>query len=322
MEKKIVVLDAFPLNPGDVTWDPVSNLGNFAAYDDTPPEALPERVKDAAIVLTNKTPITRKDIPALHGCKLVGVLATGVNVVDVDALAEAGIAVCNVPNYAPDDVAQHALAMLLELTRSITLHSESVKDGDWGRKGWCYWIRPPRSLTGLKLGLIGFGSIGQLMGKYGQALGMEVLAWARSRNADPGYPFEYADLDRIFRECDVISLHCPLVPETEKLINAETLAKMKKGAILLNTARGGLVDEAAAAEALASGHLGGLGTDVLSVEPPTPENPLLKAPNTLITPHIAWATHRSRQNIINIMGENIAAFEAGKPINIVAPTSR
>lgn len=315
---KITVLDGIPLNPGDVDWKPIQELGDLTVYDYHDPLLLAERVANSDIVLTNKAPLRKESIPALANTRLVGVLATGVNVVDIGALQDAGIPVCNVPAYGPEDVAQHALALVLELCRGTALHSEGVKAGEWQAKGWCYWKKAPLSLTGKKLGIIGFGTIGQYLGRYGHALGMEILAYSPHRKAAPAYPFEYAPLERIYSEADIISLHCPLTDATKNMINAETLKLFKPGSLLINTARGQLVDEQAAAEALAAGTLGGMGTDVLSVEPPVAGSPLFTAPNTLITPHMAWATARSRQNIINIMADNIRAFIGGKPINIVS----
>lgn len=313
---QITVLDGEPLNPGDVSWEPLEKLGALTVYNNTLPGQAPERVAGADIVLVNKVKLLAADIPALGQCKMVGVLATGSNNLDLPALAEAGIQACNVPNYGAEDVAQHALALLMELARGTALHSQSVMALEWGKNGWCYWLKPPLCLTGLVMGIIGFGAIGQTMGRYAHALGMEALAWSKSRKPkDTGYPYVYEDLDAIFHKADVLSLHCPLTPETEKLINAKAIEKMKGGAIIINTARGGLVDEDAVANALDSGKLGGFGADVLCTEPPDDNNPLLKAPNVLITPHMAWATARARQNIIDIMARNIEAFLAGKAIN-------
>lgn len=314
---KIVALDGIPLNPGDVSWAPIEKMGELVVFDDTRPRELEKRVQGADIILTNKVPLRKKDLPLLSDCKMIGVLATGVNVVDVQDFTQNGITVCNVPGYGVEDVAEHALALLLELARNTTIHSQGVKEGDWERSGWCYWHKAPLALAGLTMGIIGFGAIGQTMGRYANALGMKVLAYAPHRKAKTDYPFTYVELDELLANADVISLHCPLTPDNEKMINARALGKMKDGAILINTARGGLVDEEATAKALSSGKLGGLGTDVLGKEPPDAANPLLKAPNTLITPHMAWATKRARQKIIDIMAENISAFLSGKPQNTV-----
>ena len=316
----IVILDGKVLNPGDVDWSPLEALGKLTIYDATKPEQLAERVKGQDVVLVNKTLLHREDLPLLAETKLVCALATGYNNIDVKALREASIPVCNVVAYGVDDVAQHAIAMLLELCRSTTLHSNSIKAGDWGKGGsWCYWLKTPICLAGLTLGVVGFGAIGQCVARIGHGLGMKVVAYNRSPKAKPDYTlFEFAaSLDELFAQAHVISLHCPLTEKTAKLINAESIAKMRDGVILLNTARGPLLDEEACAEALKSGKMAGLGADVLAVEPPAADNPLLTAPNTIITPHIAWATTKARQNIIDLTAENIKQWVAGHPINVV-----
>ncbi len=316
---KIVILDGGVLNPGDVDWGPVTALGDVIIHDATSKDQLAERAKGADVLLTNKTPLLKEDLPALESVRMVGVLATGYNIIDTKALAQRGIPVCNVVAYGVSDVAQHAMAMLLELCRHTSLHTQSVKDGDWQKsKQWCYWKVPPVCLEGMTMGLIGFGSIGRRMGELAHAFGMNVLAQCRTPKNPPAYsPFAFATLEHLICASDVISLHCPLTKETQHIINDKTLSTMRKGAILLNTSRGQLVDEAAAAAALKSGQLGGLGTDVLSEEPPNSNNPLLSAPNTLITPHIAWATTRARQNIIDLTAENIRRWQAGTPVNVV-----
>ncbi|WP_165174459.1 D-2-hydroxyacid dehydrogenase [Desulfovibrio sp. ZJ369] len=316
---KIAVLDGAVLNPGDVDWAPLKALGALTVYNETSGEELAERARGVDVLLVNKTALRRQDLDKLDGVRLVGVLATGYNTVDIEGLAERKIPVCNVVAYGVDDVAQHALALLLELCRHTSLHTRSVRNGDWEKSGqWCYWKRTPLCLQGLTMGVIGFGSIGRRVGELAHAFGMSVLAQCRTPKNPPAYtPFAFAGLEQVLACSDVISLHCPLTPETRGLINAQSLAKMRHGVILLNTARGPLVDEAAAAEALKSGRLRGLGTDVLSVEPPAPDNPLLSAPNTLITPHMAWATTKARQNIIDLMAENIRRWQQGAPINVV-----
>lgn len=316
---KIVVLDGAVLNPGDVDWSPIAALGELSIHPETAPEDLPEHVRGADILLTNKTELRRQDMAHFQSARLVGLLATGYNNVDVDAFAERGVPVCNVTAYGVSDVAQHAMALLLELCRHTQEHSESVHNGDWERaRCWCYWQYTPICLTGLTLGIIGFGAIGREMARLAHAFGMRVLVHQRTpRDAPPWDEFAFVSLEQLLAGSNVISLHCPLTPETHKLINAERLALMQPGVILLNTARGALVDEAAVAAALKSGHLSGLGTDVLSEEPPRPDNPLLHAPNVLITPHMAWATVRARQNIINLTAENIRHWQAGQPINVV-----
>ncbi|WP_302616555.1 D-2-hydroxyacid dehydrogenase [uncultured Desulfovibrio sp.] len=316
---KIVILDGAVLNPGDVDWGPIEALGDMTVYDETDRDQLAERARGAHVLLANKTCLRREDLPALKDACMVSVLATGYNTVDVDAFAERRIPVCNVTAYGVDDVAQHGMALLLELCRHTSQHTASVKAGDWERaEQWCYWKSTPLCLEGLTMGIIGFGAIGRRMGQLAHAFGMRVLAHCRTPKNPPSYsPFAFASLDQIFTDADVISLHCPLTPQTRHLINAKSLARMRNGSILLNTARGPLVDEEAVAEALKSGQLRGLGTDVLSQEPPSADNPLLSAPNTLITPHIAWATVKARQNIINLTAENIRRWQAGTPINVV-----
>lgn len=316
---KIVVLDGGILNPGDVDWGPISALGELVIHDETAPGELAERARGAEVLLTNKTELRRDDMAAFSTTRLVGLLATGYNNVDIDAFAERGIPVCNVPAYGTDDVAQHVMALLLELCHHTQEHTESVRDGDWERaRRWCYWQRTPICLTGMTMGVVGFGSIGRRVGRLAHAFGMKVLATARTPRNPPAWsPFAFAPLERVLAESDVITLHCPLTPETYRIINAERLKLIQPGTLLLNTARGNLVDEAAVANALRSGRLGGLGTDVLSEEPPRADNPLLSAPNTLITPHMAWATVRARQNIINLTAENIRRWMEGAPVNVV-----
>lgn len=315
---KIVVLDASPLDDGDIDWTPLRALGELYLYRHTSAADFADRVRGAGVVLTNKIPIREAEIADLADCRLLGVLATGADILDLVRLAAAGIAVVNVPAYGVEDVAQHALALLMELARNTALHSASVKAGEWPRKGWCYWLKPPVCLTGLTLGLVGFGAIGKMMGSYCHALGMKILVWSRSGNVIAPYPCESVDLPGLLSRSDVISLHCPLAPATENLINAASIEQMKDGVILINTARGGLMDARAVAAALASGKIAGLGTDVLPVEPPYADDLLLKAPNTLITPHMAWSTVHARQRIVDIMAENICLFFAGSPQNLLA----
>ncbi|MBO4369679.1 MAG: D-2-hydroxyacid dehydrogenase [Desulfovibrio sp.] len=315
----IVVLDGKVLNPGDVDWGPCEALGACTVYDDTGPSDLAERTKDADVVLVNKVVLGKEESELLSHVGFIGVLATGYNTIDLDAFRAKGIPVANVVSYGVEDVAQHAFALILELCRHISLHSDAVKEGEWARKNiWCYWKKTPICLANKTLGIVGYGAIGSCLGKMANAFGMRVLATNRSPKQAPNYsPFAFVSMDELFRQSDVISLHCPLTRETEHLVNAARLQIMRDGAILINTARGPLLDEEACAKALESGKLGGLGVDVLSVEPPRADNPLLKAPNTLITPHIAWATSRARQRIIDLMADNIRAWREGHPRNIV-----
>ena len=316
----IVILDGKVLNPGDVDWKPLQDLGSVTIYDETHSHQIADRVKGQQVVIVNKTCLQKEDIPSLKDTKLIAALATGYNNIDIQAFGEAHIPVCNVVAYGVEDVAQHTMAMLLELCRSTTLHSNSVKSGEWNQRNiWCYWKKTPICLAGLTLGIIGFGAIGQCVGKLGHAFGMKVLALSHSSRKEPDYtPFAYLDsLEELLSASDVVSLHCPLTLETKNIINAESIKHMRDGAILLNTARGPLIDEVACAEALKTGKLAGLGTDVLAIEPPSANNVLLKAPNTIITPHIAWATTRARQNIIDLTALNIKKWNEGSPINVV-----
>lgn len=316
---RIVILDGYTMNPGDNPWDAIAAFGELTAYDRTAPEDVVTRAKDAEIVLINKTPLRAETLAALPKLRHIGVLATGYDVVDIAAAGKQGISVSNAPAYGVDAVAQHVMALLLELCRGTGLHDASVKRGDWERSDdWCYWLRPQRELSGMVMGIVGFGNNGRKVGELAHAFGMSVIAYTVPATDAPSYaPFRFVELEELFRSADAISLHCPLTDETRHLISAESIANMKPGTIILNTARGPLVDETAAAAALHSGQLGGLGADVLSVEPPARDNPLLTAPNTLITPHIAWATLHARKNIMNIVAGNIKAFLDGKPLNVV-----
>jgi glycerate dehydrogenase len=316
---KIVVLDGGVLNPGDVDWSPISDCGELVVYEDTAPAEVAERAAQADVLLTNKTHLSRKDVKKLTGVRLICILATGYNIVDIAACAEKGIPVCNVVAYGVDDVAQHTMAMLLELCRHVREHTDSVKNGEWEKRNiWCYWKKTPLCLKGMSMGIIGFGTIGRRVGELAHAFGMNVLAHCPHPKNPPAYsPFSFVSLQKLLADSDVISLHCPLTPETQEIIRAETIDEMRDGVILLNTARGRLVNEADTAKALKSGKLRALGTDVLSTEPPKATNPLLKAPNTIITPHIAWATVGARQNIINLTAENIRRWQQGTPVNVI-----
>ena len=316
---KIVVLDGHVLNPGDISWEPLKKLGELVVYDETKPEEVLSRAGDCQVLLVNKVRLGEDYVAALPKLKLVGLLATGYDNVDVAAFARGGVAVCNVVAYGVDDVAQHAMALLLELCRRTSEHSQAVKDGEWTRLGtWCYWKSAPVCLAEKTMGIIGYGAIGACLGRMAHAFGMRVLAHSRSPKPAPDYsPFAFVQLPELLSESHVISLHCPLTDATRGLINARTLASMRKGAILLNTARGPLVDETAVASALQIGQLGGFGADVLCKEPPLPDNPLLAAPNTLFTPHMAWATTRARQRIIDLMADNITNFFDGRPSHVV-----
>ncbi|MCR5814860.1 MAG: D-2-hydroxyacid dehydrogenase [Desulfovibrio sp.] len=316
---KIVVLDGHVLNPGDISWASLENLGELVVYEETAKDQILTRSQDCDVLLVNKVRLNEEHARALPSLKLVGLLATGYDNVDVKAFARQRIAVCNVVAYGVEDVAQHAMALLLELCRRTSEHNEAVKSGEWSHLGsWCYWKTAPICLAGKTLGIVGYGAIGACLGRMAHAFGMRVLATNRSQKPAPDYtPFAFVSLPELLAASDVISLHCPLTEQTRGLINGPNLARMRQGAILLNTARGSLVDEGACAEALRSGQLGGFGADVLCEEPPKLDNPLLSAPNTLFTPHMAWATTRARQRIIDLMAENISNFFAGHPSHVV-----
>ena len=318
---KIVILDGYTENPGDLSWDPIARLGELTVYDRTPAALAPERIGGAEIVLTNKTPIDRALLDRCGNLRYIGVLATGYNVVDVDAAREKGIVVTNIPTYGTAAVAQFAIGLLLEICHHIGHHDRAVHAGRWASNpDWCFWDYPLIELSGKTMGIIGFGRIGQATARCAQALGMRVLAADTRR--DPALESEtcrYADLEELLGASDVIALHCPLTPETEHLINKAAIAKMKDGVILLNNSRGPLICEEDLAEALNSGKVLAAGLDVVSTEPIRADNPLLRAKNCLITPHISWAPRESRRRLMDIAADNLAHFLSGTPINVVNP---
>lgn len=316
---KIVILDGHALNPGDLSYDCIRQFGDVTIYDRTDSEAEAiARIGDSEIVLINKVPITETLLAACPSIRLICVQATGYNVVDCAACAKRGIPVTNVPTYGTAAVAQFTLALMLELCHRIELHNQDVHAGGWTNADcFCYWLTPQMELAGKTLGIIGFGSIGKAVGRLARAFGMNVIVYNRSQSEDGRKIGTYVDLDTLFAQADFVSLHCPLFPETEKIINAASIAKMKDGAMLINTARGALVDEAALADALNSGKLRGAALDVVSQEPIDGENPLLSCKNCIITPHIAWAPLESRQRLLDTVVENIRAFLDGKPQNVV-----
>jgi glycerate dehydrogenase len=315
----IVVLDGHTLNPGDLSWDELKALGPCEILDRTPPGEVAARAANADIVIINKAVVHRAQIETMPKLKYIGVTATGYNVVDVEAAKERGILVTNVPTYGTRSVAQHTFALLLELTQHAGHHAQTVRDGRWVRSvDWCYWDKPLVELDGLTMGIVGYGRIGQAVAKLAEAFGMKVITSASSSGRKREPNVAVVDLDYLFSESDVVSLHCPLTPETKHLVNARRLARMKPAAFLLNTSRGPLVDEAALADALNSGRLAGAAMDVLSVEPPRAENPLLNAKNCLITPHIAWATRAARARLMKTAVDNVRAFLEGKPQNVVS----
>lgn len=319
---KIVILDGYTENPGDLSWDALAALGELTVYDRssrTDQQEAIDRIGDAEIVITNKTPITRAVLDACPSVRFIGVLATGYNVVDTACTRERGIPVSNVPAYGTAAVGQFTIALLLEICHHVAHHSETVFAGKWEHcPDFCYWDYPLIELDGKTMGIIGFGRIGQATGRIAKALGMRVLATG-SRPCPEGEAIaEYTDLDTLLANSDVIALHCPLFPETAGIINRETIAKMKDGVILLNSARGGLVVEQDLADALNSGKVAAAGLDVVSTEPIQGDNPLLKAKNCIITPHIAWGSKESRQRIMDCTVKNVQAFLAGKPVNTVS----
>ncbi|MBQ7229882.1 MAG: D-2-hydroxyacid dehydrogenase [Oscillospiraceae bacterium] len=319
---KIVLLDGEALNPGDLSWAPLEALGQLTVYPrgTNDQQEVIRRIGDAEIVLCNKTPVGRTVFEQCPNMKLLCVVATGYNVVDTQAAKDHGVPVCNVPAYGNEMVAQFAIGLLLELCHHVELHNASVHAGEWERcPNFCYWKTPIMELAGKTMGIIGFGRIGRAVGRIAKAMGMKVLA-AGSRPCDEGLAIaEYVDLDTVLRESDVISLHCPLFPQTERMINRDTLSKMKDGAILINNSRGGLIDEQAVADALNSGKLRAAAVDVVTVEPIVGSNPLLTAKNCVITPHMSWAATECRQRIVDITAANISAFLAGTPRNVVNP---
>ena len=316
---KIVILDGRALNPGDLSYEPIRRFGELTIYDrtDTEEEAI-SRIADSEIVLVNKVPITERLLAACPGIRLICVQATGYNIVDCEACARRGIPVTNVPTYGTAAVAQFTMALMLEVCHQIGRHSTLVHQGRWENCGsFCFWDTPQMELAGKTLGIIGFGRIGQAVAKIARGFGMHILAYSRTRRPEAETLAQYVDLDALLAQSDFVSLHCPLTPATEKFLNAETLAKMKDGAILINTSRGGLVDEAAVKAALESGHLRAAAVDVVSEEPIAADNPLLTAPNCIITPHMAWAPLESRQRLLDCVVENIRCFLDGKPQNVV-----
>ncbi len=319
MEKcNIVVLDGYTLNPGDLSWDALKELGNCTVYDRTAAADVVERCKDADIVLTNKVPLRAVEMDGLPRLRYIGVLATGYNIVDTAAAASRGIVVTNIPAYSTASVAQMVFAHLLNIVNATQLHTDSVRCGEWCRcADFSYMLSPQTELAGKTIGIVGLGNIGRSVAKIADAFGMRVLA-KTSKDASQLPPYiTSVSFETLFAESDVVTLHCPLTPDTQHLIGAEALAQMKQGAILINTGRGPLIDEKAVADALNNGHLRAAGFDVLAVEPAAQDNPLLQARNAFFTPHIAWATYEARVRLMDIMLQNIRAFLAGSVINQV-----
>jgi glycerate dehydrogenase len=316
---KIVVVDGYTLNPGDLAWDGLSALGDLTVHDFTPADQIISRADGADILFTNKTPLTAGILEQLAGLRYIGVLATGYNVVDVKAAAACGIVVTNIPTYGTSSVAQMVFALLLELCHHVQVHSDAVKSGEWTKsRDFCFWKAPLIELKDKTIGIVGFGRIGRQVAAIADAFGMRILAHDKFQGDLPALnDFRWATLDELLRESDVVSLHCPLFPDTAGLINKASIAQMKQSAFLINTSRGGLIVDQDLADALNSGRIAGAGLDVLTVEPPPADNPLLKAGRCLITPHISWATAEARARLMAIAVDNLKAFLDGKPVNVI-----
>ena len=317
---KLVILDSYSANPGDLSWDWLKNLvDEYKIHSLTPPELVYERSKGADILVTNKVPITRDLIESLPELKYIAVLATGYNIIDCEAAKERGIAVSNIPAYSTDGVAQLVFALLFEMTNQVGLHNESVKSGDWCKSPhFCYWKTPLYEMANKTFGIIGFGKIGSAVAQIANALRMKVIAYSPNTRTYNGFgSVEFVSLEEVITQSDVISLHCPLTPDTENLVNISFLKKMKKTAYLINTSRGPVINEYDLKKALDEGIIAGAGVDVLSKEPAEESNPLLKSDKCFITPHIAWAGYETRSRLMVIFKENVEGFVKGEPVNVV-----
>lgn len=317
--KRIVVLDGYRLNPGDLSWTALEKYGELRVYDRTQEHEIVERAADADVIFTNKVPISKAVLEKLPNLAYIGVLATGYNIIDIDYAKQRGIVVTNVPGYSTSSVVQLTFALLLELCHRVQRHSDSVREGKWSQSpDFCFWDYPLIELMDKTIGIIGFGDIGQKVADAASAFGMNILAYSRTQTDQSHREnFQWAALDDLLAQSDVVSIHCPLTPQTAGLINAGTLAKMKSSAFLLNTSRGPIIVEEDLAMALNEGHIAGAGLDVLSKEPPAAENPLFTAKNCLITPHIAWATKEARVRLMNQVVNNLIAYLDGAPENVV-----
>ena len=319
---KIVIVDGYTLNPGDLSWAELEKLGTVEIHDRSTPEELLERAANADIILTNKAPLSRETIGKLPKLKYIGVTATGYNIVDTEAASERGIPVANVPAYGSTSVAQMTFAHILNLTQRVAHYADAVDEQRWNEcRDFCFWDYPLIELDGLALGVVGYGSIGKQVAKIANAFGMEVLAYSPSLKAGtaPAPGIKAVSLETLFQNSDIVSLHCPLTPENDKMVNAETLAMMKPTAFLINTSRGQLIDEVALCAALEDGKIAGAGLDVLSSEPPPQENPLVDTQNCFVTPHISWATTAARSRLLDICVQNVKAFQGDAPVNVVNP---
>ncbi len=314
----IVILDSVTANPGDLSWDFLKKYGILTVYDRSPVEKIYERAKDADIVILNKTPMSRETVEKLPRLKMIALLATGYNIIDCDACDEKGISVVNIPSYSASAVAQQTFAFILEYANRIALHSDSVLSGEWANyPDFCYQLAPLKELLDKTIGIVGYGKIGKRVAEIAKAFEMKVLVNTAHPEKYADKDIEFVDIDTLLKNSDFVTIHCPLTPETTKMVNAEFISKMKDGAFLVNTSRGGELDEEAVKAALDSGKLSGAGVDVLSVEPPVPENPLFHTKNIYITPHIAWASYDTRVRLMQILEENIKSFCNGTPVNVV-----
>jgi len=317
-QPRITVLDGHASNPGDLSWDPLGELGDLTVHPRTSPDELTDRARDAEIVLTNKCKLGEAEMAAMPNLKYIGVLATGFNVIDVEAARAKNIVVTNVPAYSGDASAQHTMALLLELTNHVGHHARD-SDARWpASPDFAYWDKSLVELTGMTMGIVGFGNIGQGVARRAKAFGMNVICHSRTPSKYPDADITFVELEELLAKSDVVSLHAPFTPETDKLINAATLSKMKSSAILLNCGRGQLVDEPALADALKKGTIAAAGLDVLTAEPPPADHPLLGLDNCLVTPHQAWAAHAARQRLMDIATDNVRAFLVGRPKNVVS----
>jgi glycerate dehydrogenase len=316
---RIVVLDGYTLNPGDLNWNGLEALGTLTVHEFTAADQIVSRAAGADILFTNKTPLAAETLNQLDGLRYIGVLATGYNVVDVRAAADRGIVVTNIPTYGTQSVAQMVFALLLEWCHHVQLHSDAVKAGEWTRnRDFCFWKAPLIELQDKTIGIVGFGRIGRQVARIADAFGMRILARDKFQGSTPDMAsFKWAELDELLSQSDVISLHCPLFPDTAGLINKDSIGRMKSSAFLINTSRGGLVVDQDLADALNSGRIAGAALDVLGVEPPPADNPLLQARNCLVTPHISWATAEARSRLMDIAVENLRGFLAGQPVNVI-----
>ena len=316
---KIIVLDGYAANPNDLSWEPLAQMGDLTVYDRTTPEEVEERAADAKIVLTNKVVLDARQLAKLPKLRYIGVLATGYNVVDIAEAKRRNIIVTNIPAYSTQSVAQMTFAHILNIVGQVGHYARLNRDGRWSEsRDFCYWDTPLRELSGMTLGIVGLGNIGMSVARIANAFGMEVFALTSKEQTSLPEGLQKTSLDHLLAVSDILTLHCPLTESTREMINAKSISKMKKGAIIINTGRGPLVNEQEVADALQSGHLAAYGADVLSVEPPSADNPLLHAPNAYITPHISWATFEARTRLMDIATANVRAFLDGKPIHSIS----